>query len=77
LDETFKVELRSWRGERLQKQAADVLKVSLRTYENWERGANIPDGIKIEELRRRMKMDTDYRQVIEAVAQDIHSRRER
>jgi DNA-binding transcriptional regulator YiaG len=37
---TFKKTLRSFRGERLQKEMADLLDVSLKTYQGWEQGRN-------------------------------------
>jgi hypothetical protein len=45
--------LKAWRGKRLQKQAADILQVNLRTYEGWENGRN-PSRYAIKEIQRRM-----------------------
>lgn len=52
----FKAELRKWRlnWNWMQKEAADHLKVSLRTYQSWEEGVRTPDTIKLVEIRRRM-----------------------
>lgn len=51
---SFNKELKKWRGKRRQKEAAEVLKVSLRTYQNWEQGENTPGSLTLAELRRRM-----------------------
>jgi DNA-binding XRE family transcriptional regulator len=45
--------LKLWRGARLQKEAADVLEVNLRTYEGWESGRQ-PSRYAINEIKRRM-----------------------
>jgi len=50
---TFSKALKQWRGSRLQKEAADVLDVKLRTYEGWELGRN-PSRYAINEIQRRM-----------------------
>lgn len=34
--------IRKWRGKRLQKEAADALGISVRTYQNWEEGVSVP-----------------------------------
>jgi DNA-binding transcriptional regulator YiaG len=51
---SFKKELRKWRGKRLQKQAADLLKVKAQTYSTWEQGRRTPSDLARLELRRRM-----------------------
>lgn len=40
----FKEELRKWRGRRSQSRAAALLDVKLRTFQNWEQGANTPNS---------------------------------
>ena len=50
----FSEELKRWRGERLQKEAADLLDVSLSTYHNWEQGVNTPSRFTIRALRTAM-----------------------
>jgi hypothetical protein len=49
----FGKSLKQWRGKRLQKEAADLLQVNLRTYEGWESGRN-PSRYAINEIQRRM-----------------------
>lgn len=51
---TFSDQLKIWRGHRYQKEAADALDVSVRTYESWESGARSPGKITRSELHRRM-----------------------
>lgn len=41
----FAKKLKSWRGRRYQKEAADVLRVPLRTYQSWEAGVNEPANV--------------------------------
>lgn len=50
----FAEDLKKWRGSLLQKEAADILKVSLDTYRNWEGSQNEPREVpsKAEILRR-------------------------
>jgi hypothetical protein len=57
----FGKSLKLWRGKRLQKEAADVLDVNLRTYEGWENGRK-PGRYAINEIKRRMASnpDSDY-----------------
>ena len=50
---SFAKELKNWRGERLQKEVADLLGMSLRTYEGWEIGHN-PSRFAKNEIRRLM-----------------------
>ena len=38
----FALRLRQWRGQRKQLEAADVLRVPLRTYQSWETGLRMP-----------------------------------
>ena len=49
----FGKSLKQWRGNRLQKEAADLLDVNLRTYEGWENGRN-PGRYAVNEIKRRM-----------------------
>jgi len=51
----FKEKLRKWRGTLRQKEAANILKVSVRTYQNWEEGKNNPKPLAMAELERRME----------------------
>lgn len=52
----FKKELRKWRGKRLQKEAADLIGVALRTYQAWEQGAHEPPAWKcLECVQQKMK----------------------
>lgn len=52
----FGTEVKAWRkrADLVQKQAADVLGVKLRSYQNWEQGSHVPLPIAQETLRRRM-----------------------
>lgn len=52
--------LKQWRGNRLQKEVADVLNVNLRTYEGWENGRN-PSRYAINEIQRRMVANPESR----------------
>lgn len=52
--QSFARQLKQWRGSRPQKQAADILQVPLKTYQNWEQSENEPNALSLEELRRRM-----------------------
>ena len=45
MDRSFHIALREWRGNLRQKEAAAKLKVSVRTYQNWEQGTNKPSWI--------------------------------
>jgi hypothetical protein len=49
----FSKELRKWRGKRGQKEVADRLGMSLRTYEGWEAGHK-PSSFAQNEIRRQM-----------------------
>lgn len=53
---SFAQRLRKWRKFKglVQKQAAEVLKVNLRTYQNWEEGRWEPQELALAELERRM-----------------------
>jgi len=56
MDEQFKERLRKWRGSLLQKEAAQMLGVSERTYESWEQGACEPTSKpSIREIEAKMK----------------------
>ena len=50
----FKTQLKAWRGNRLQKEAAADLDVSLGTYRKWEYGKRTPTKITLAEILRRM-----------------------
>jgi len=52
----FNEEIKSWRLDcKLRiKEAADKLKVSVRTYESWERDLRTPHALSLPEIRRRM-----------------------
>jgi DNA-binding transcriptional regulator YiaG len=48
--------LRKWRGKLLQKEAAQLLGVSVRTYEAWEAGAHEPTSKpSMRDIEQRMK----------------------
>ncbi len=47
--------IRLWRGRRLQKQAADILGIPIRTLQAYEYGLSRPDPIRKVELLRRME----------------------
>lgn len=52
----FGGEVRAWRKRNrlVQKEAADVLNVKMRSYQNWEQGSHVPLAIAQETIRRRM-----------------------
>lgn len=54
---TWKIILKSWRTKAglLQKEAAEKLGVSVRTYQGWEEGKSTPNRFARVELERRMK----------------------
>ena len=56
MDKTFKKTIRAWRKSKgmVQKQAADFLDVSVRTYHGWEYGKTSPGKLAMAELLRRM-----------------------
>lgn len=54
MTEEFHHRLKKWRGKLVQKEAADFLKVPLRTYQAWEYGANKPSDLAMQEIERRM-----------------------
>lgn len=60
-EKTFRSELREWRGKRLQKEAADILKVSVRTYQGWESGAHEPSTEKCLACVRAMMYQQEVR----------------
>lgn len=53
----FGVELKKWRGRNalVQHQAASLLGVKLRTYQNWEQGTCEPEPLAMETIIRRME----------------------
>ena len=52
----FATELRQWRGRLLQKEAAQLLGVSVRTYEAWECGQHAPTTKpSMNDILKRMK----------------------
>lgn len=56
----FAAKLRAWRGKRLQKQAADALHVSVRTYQSWEGGVNKPtEKLSMADVDRLMAENPD------------------
>lgn len=56
---TFGSKLRIWRGKRYQKEAAEILKVSFRTYQNWEEGVNTPSPFAVVEIERIMEANPE------------------
>lgn len=46
--------LKKWRGARLQKEAASMLGVSVRTYQNWENGVNKPTDFCVECIKLKI-----------------------
>ncbi len=44
--------LKKWRGDQIQKTAADILSIPVSTYRNWEYGANVPGFIAMREIDR-------------------------
>lgn len=50
----FAKKLQEWRGDRLQKEAAEILRVPYRTYTGWEQG-RLPKELVRSEIIRRMK----------------------
>lgn len=56
---SFASELRTWRkaGHWPQKIAADILKVSVRTYQSWEQGVCEPPKVCIRCVRQIMEHD--------------------
>ena len=65
----FGSELRVWRERQnlVQKQAADLLQVKLRSYQNWEQGSNTPGPMAQAWLRERMA-DEEKRRLAAGVA---------
>jgi DNA-binding XRE family transcriptional regulator len=51
----FSKELKVWRGNRGQKNAADLIDVNLRTYEGWESG-RMPSRYAINRARQKMEI---------------------
>jgi transcriptional regulator with XRE-family HTH domain len=59
-EQAFKTILREWRNSKglLQKNAADLLKVSVDTYRHWECGANEPSEFPSKaEILKRMEAE--------------------
>lgn len=56
MSKSLKKRLKQWRKKRglVQKQAADILGVNLRTYEGWEQGRPAPEPMALAELERRL-----------------------
>jgi len=54
---SFAKELKKWRGQRGQKEVADLIDVNLRTYEGWELGRN-PSRYAINRAKRKMAEHT-------------------
>jgi DNA-binding transcriptional regulator YiaG len=50
----FAEKLKKWRGERLQKEVAALLQVSVRTYQGWEEGRGM-NALSKSEIERRME----------------------
>lgn len=44
MKQPFSKSLKKWRGRRSQSRAAALLDVKLRTFQNWEQGANTPNA---------------------------------
>ena len=66
LDE-FANKLKAWRGKLTQKEAADLLGVSRRTYEKWEQGESEPsDRPNRAQIEKRME-ETSVRTAAEAL----------
>ena len=57
MGESLKKKLKKWRKKRglIQKQAADILGVNLRTLQGWEEGRPEPSPLALSELTRRME----------------------
>lgn len=63
--------LKNWRGEQLQKTAADIMQVPLPTYRNWEYGANVPGFIAMKEIDRVIsKPIIDYPQADKSIVHE-------
>lgn len=56
----FSKRLKLWRGNRLQKEAAEDLQVTLSAYRKWEYGKRTPDKVKMMEIDRRMLASPDH-----------------
>lgn len=56
MGKSLKQRLKRWRKERglVQKQAADILGVNLRTLQGWEEGKPEPKALALAELERRL-----------------------
>jgi len=54
--EDFAAALRKWRtgNKWLQKEAANILGASIRTYQGWEEGTHLPNKFALIEIERRM-----------------------
>ena len=51
----FAAKLKEWRGELTQKEAAQLLGVSIRTLQCWEQDQHAPGALAMAEIERRMK----------------------
>jgi hypothetical protein len=60
---TFGEELRSWRGKRLQKEAAGILDIPVGTYVKYEYNTRTPNKFALVEIRRRMSISTASNEV--------------
>lgn len=56
----FAAKLKKWRGNRLQKEAASLLQVPLRTYQGWEEGREA-GGLAIVVINLRMEQHPEHR----------------
>lgn len=51
----FAAKLKEWRGEITQREAAQLLGVSIRTLQCWEQDQHVPGELARSEIERRMK----------------------
>ncbi len=56
----FAKQLRAWRGNRGQKEVAELVGANLRTYEGWENGRN-PSRYAINQIRRQMEQHPEIK----------------
>jgi hypothetical protein len=54
MPKTFSKELKEWRGDRIQKEAASALDIPAPTYRKYEYGKRTPNKLSMIELKRRM-----------------------
>lgn len=81
---TFSSELKKWRGDRGQKQVNELFGVSLKTYQAWEQGVNVPHELTKKQIRLIMAADEDgvpvhiyaqnYWRIIRIVAAEIQKK---